>query len=129
MSNEVITLVTEEYLLQAIVGAEKACLVAAEGIQETMLEIELTAEFLKQTNYAVTHLKTTDVTVSLSEFRSIRHDLTHIVDALKRQYESIQRMNYFMKEKKKEAEKLREQLRVFRLNNKKGKILKFPQRG
>ena len=129
MSDEVVTLVTEEYLLQAIFGAEKACLVAAEGIQETMLEIELTAEFLNQTNHAVSHLKMTDVTVSLSEFRSIRHDLTHIVDALKRQYESIQRMNYFMKEKKKEAEKLKEQLRVFRLNNKKGKILKFPQRG
>jgi len=128
MNDSVPTLVTEEYLLQAISGAEKACLVAADGIQETLIEIELIAEYLNQTRQAITTLKSTDVAVSLSEFKAIKYDLSKVIDILKSQYDAIQRMNYFMKEKKREAEKLKEQLRMLKIVNAKGKVLQFPKR-
>jgi hypothetical protein len=115
----------EKLLMASIDEAERSCSVVVTGIEATLEELYTFRSYLGSLLEAQYNLRSGKYTVSLSEYGKIKKEIIEMDGLIKKQDLALRQQKHFFKEKIKEAERLREQLRTFRNFTRRGVILNF----
>lgn len=119
----------EKLILVAIDNAEKACQIIIGGIETSLEELHTFRAYLSQLVEAQNNLRSGQYIVSMFEYAKIKTEIGSMYKLLRDKENGFIQIKQYLKDKRKEAEVLREQLRTFRIATRRGVILPFRRDG
>lgn len=118
----------EKMLISALDSAESACNVTIAGLGKSLEDICLLRVYLGEIITAINNLKSGNYLISMREYKKMKDEIVSLERIIIDKNNSILKMKMFLKERRKEAETIRESLKILHEASRKGIVLPFGSR-